>query len=139
MCPINCDITEVGKVQFCPKYTKLLETKYEAICEIQATDPTSSLNSHWKASILLQPWSVWSWMMQAVHMGDHPGKSEVVFLPMINMDPTDMSCMFSAVKFLSKQALKYSSIPVRTFDKPWWKALLIVSNSSSEELRDVVL
>jgi len=128
------DIAEIGKVniQFCTKYTKLVDTKYEALRPIVAIDPTSNLNILWKASMLLKPpWSAWSGMMQGVHDGNHPGKSEIIFLPMINMDPTDMSCIFSTLMFLCDQAAKINVTPVVTFDQPlWWKAKLIVSNKS---------
>ena len=35
----------------------------------------------------------WSGFMLLVHKGTHPGKATVVFLPMIDRDPTDMTCI----------------------------------------------
>ena len=128
------DIAEIGKVniQFCTKFTKLVGTKYEVLSPVDTIDPTFNLNILWKASMLLKPpCMAWSGMILGVHIGIHPGKSEVVFLPMINMDPTDMSCIFSTLLFLCEQATKCNVTPIVTFDQPlWWKAKLIVSNKS---------
>lgn len=62
--------------------------------------------------------------MHAIHSGEFPGESAVVFMPMMNMDPTDMSCIYSTLDFISQQAKKYEATPLVTFDQPlWWKAV----------------
>ena len=68
-------------------------------------------------------------MMQAVNNGEHPGKSSITFLPMIDMDPGDMSCKkYSTLLFVSAEASSHNVTPVVTFDQPlWWKALTIIS------------
>ena len=43
--------------------------------------------------------------MQTISKGSHPGKSSVTFLPMIDMDPTNMSCIYSTLKFVFSQAV----------------------------------
>ena len=61
-----------------------------------------------------------------VQKGDHPGNASVMFLPMLNLDPTDMSCVYSTLIFLT-------TTPVITFDQPlWWKSQIIVMNEENE-------
>ena len=49
----------------------------------------------WKVSPCLKwPRPGWSELMQMVQNGNHPGKESVVFLSMLNLDPTDMSWYF---------------------------------------------
>ena len=80
-------------------------------------------------------------MMQFVHDGDHPGKSSVMFLPMIDMNPTDVSCIYSTLMFISEQAHRYNVQPIITFDQPlWWKAFLITATEpANSDLRNIVL
>ena len=57
-------------------------------------------------------------MMQMLHRGEYPGQSSVTFLPMIDLDPNDPSCIYSTLEFVSSQAGKYDVTPVLTFDQP---------------------
>ena len=96
----------------------------------------------WKASLLLQsPRPAWSGMMQMLHDGPHPGKSSIEFLPMIDLDPCDPTCIYSTLKFVVSQAWLYDVTPVLTFDQPlYWKALTIVrSQPNDTELNRIVL
>ena len=76
-----------------------------------------------------------------ISKGSHPGKSSVTFLPMIDMDPTDMSCIYSTLKFVEAQCKRQHTTPIITFDQPlWWKAQLIVeSEPPDSELRSIIL
>ena len=80
-------------------------------------------------------------MMQLVHHGSHPGKSSVLFLPMINMNPSDITCIYSTLKFIEDHAHRHDVTPIVTFDQPlWWKALMIiVSEPDGSGLRNIVL
>jgi hypothetical protein len=52
--------------------------------------------------------------------------SNITFLPMIDLNPSDMSCLYSTLKFVSKEASHHNRTPVITFDQPlYWKALII--------------
>ena len=65
--------------------------------------------------------------------GNHPGKSSVAFLPMIDMDSGDLTCIYSTLAFVAEQANRYNVTPIVTFDQPlWWKALTIVLNEPQE-------
>ncbi|CAC5424083.1 unnamed protein product [Mytilus coruscus] len=76
-----------------------------------------------------------------VHKGEYPGKSTVSFLRMIDMSPTDMSCIYSTLTFVSNLANRYDIPPVLTFDKLlYWKALNIVQNEqANSQLKSFVL
>ena len=76
-----------------------------------------------------------------MHHGSHPGKSSVLFLPMINMNPSDITCVYSTLKFIEDHAHHHDVTPIVTFDQPlWWKALMIiVSEPDGSGLRNIVL
>jgi hypothetical protein len=57
-----------------------------------------------------------SGVSQLAAKGRYPGKTVVVFLPMIDMSSSDPSCIFSTITFVSKQANRYNSSPILTFD-----------------------
>ena len=49
--------------------------------------------------------------------GSHPEKSVVTMLPTINLDPTDMNCIYSTLVFIIKQATVLNvETPVVTFE-----------------------
>jgi len=96
----------------------------------------------WTLTPFLQwPRPGWSGFMQMVHKGTHPGKATVVFLPMIDLDPTDMTCIYSTMLFLAEQAQQNKVTPVITFDQPlWWKGQTIITNEPCDSsLKSVVL
>lgn len=64
-------------------------------------------------------------------VAEHPGKANVVFLPMIDLSASDQTCIFSTLHFIATQGSRYGFTPVVTFDQPlWWKSMMIVANSS---------
>ncbi len=83
----------------------------------------------------------WLGMMQMMHKGQHPGKASVLLLPMIDMNPSDMTCINSTLTFVCEQAKQYNITPVITFDQPlFWKALTIItSETNGSPHRDIVL
>ncbi|GFR77724.1 hypothetical protein ElyMa_002244600 [Elysia marginata] len=71
--------------------------------------------------------------MQAVSEGSFPGQSTITFLPMIDMQPTNMSCIYSTLLFASNLAAKHRVNPILTFDQPlWWKAQLILDSEPAD-------
>ena len=108
----------------------------------------SNVNKTWMLDFLCSlVWPIrslspnWSGLMQTISKGSHPGKSSVTFLPMIDMDPTNMSCIYSTLKFVEAQCKKQHTTTIITFDQPlWWKAQLIVeSEPPDSELRSIIL
>ena len=79
--------------------------------------------------------------MQCVADGEFPGKSTFTFLPMIDLNPSDPSCIYSTLHFVAEQAEKYRCMPIITFDQPlWWKATKIVDNEPvGSKIKNTVL
>lgn len=62
-----------------------------------------------------------------IHQGKTPGKSSVFFMPMIDIPPSDLSCVYTTLKFVSDHAARHGVQPILTFDQPlYWKALTII-------------
>ncbi len=121
---------------------KLPPLTYLPVRPIVADDQTCQLDVLWKTSLLLHsPSPAWSGMMQILHSGQYPGKSSVIFLPMIDFEPSDPSRIFSTLKFVATQAVKYNVTPVLTFDQPlYWKALSIIrSQTNDNDIQHIVL
>ena len=97
-----------------------------------------SLDMLWHLSYLtnsLRP--NWSGLMTDVSVGDYPGKSTIYFLPILDMDPNDPTCIYSDLLFISKQA-EFLNIEthVITFDQPLWLKALDIFNA---KLMQIVL
>ena len=96
----------------------------------------------WKLSWPLRsPRPGWSGTMQTYADGLYPGQSCLTFLPMINMEPGNLTCIYSTLHFVVSLAEKYAATPILTFDQPlWWKAMSIVENEPADSpLRSIVL
>ena len=56
-----------------------------------------------------------------------------MFLPMIDLDPSDPSCIYTTMKFVSYQARRYDATPILAFDQaPYWKALTIIHSQPDD-------
>lgn len=82
---------------------------------------------------LRSPRPGWSGTMQSINSGNHPGKAQVTFLPMIDLNPADMSCIYTTLHFISDLADHHHITPILTFDQPlWWKAKLIIDSEPQD-------
>jgi len=84
----------------------------------------------------------WSGFMQLYNKEEHdPGKASITFLPMIDMSPSDLTCINSTLHFVCQQSNKYGVTPVLTFDQPLYqKATQIVAMAEvSSPLKKTVL
>ncbi|KAG1650842.1 hypothetical protein GQR58_027696 [Nymphon striatum] len=140
------DISRIGTVNiapFMPANNGMRSMTYEELPGFTADpDPTANLDELWKVLLFVRsPRPAWSGLMQMVHTGDHPGQSSVLFLPMIDMDPGNMSCVQSTLQFICQHASRYKVTPVITFDQPlWWKALEVIeSQPVNSQIRSIVL
>ena len=89
---------------------------------------------------LRYPKPAWSGFLQMFTTGTFPGQSSTVFFPMIDLDPSNMFCIYTTLKFVIKESLRYNKTPVITFDQPlYWKSLLIVRNEQESDLNKIVL
>lgn len=101
---------------------------YDKLQQKLQANTSPNLHLVWKASLLFgTPRPAWLGFMQMVHHDPHPGKSSVMFLPMMDMNPSDVTCILATLHFICAHAKKYNVTPVVTSDQPlWWKANLIV-------------
>ena len=60
---------------------------------------------------------------------------------MIDVDPSDPSCIYTTMKVVSSQARRYDATPILTFDQPlYWKALtMFQSQPDGSDLKGMVL
>ena len=140
------DLIKIGKVniQFYNTGNSTFDSlKYQDLYEVpDVSDPTRSLEVLAK---MARPLNVkgpsWSGFMQTVQSGSYPGKSYVLFLPMIDLNPSDMTCIYSTLWYVVTQAKRLRVAPILTFDQPlYWKALKIVINEpENSDLKSVVL
>ena len=121
---------------FKPDISGLSKIIFKPIDELKTpffSPDTANINLLWHASHFfkkLRPG--WSGFMSDVTTGNHDGKADITMLPIINMDPTDMSCVYSTLMFINDQAKKLNvDTPCVTFDQPLWlKASEIVQEKS---------
>ena len=140
------NISAAGKVEIHPPSEPRLaqaEIKYNDVVVARALDPTANLDVLWKTSLLFDTMRpAWAGMMQVIHQGNHKGKSSITFLPMIDMNPSDVTCVSSTLKFVSEHAQRHNiANPIVTFDQPlWWKAFNIIQTEPADsDLRKVIL
>ena len=85
----------------------------------------------------------WCGFMQAFELAPErfPSKSAITFMPMIDLNPSDCSCIFSTLHFVCEQAQRYKTTPILTFDQPLYqKAIDIISSQeSSSPLKTMVM
>ena len=61
---------------------------------------------------------LWSGFMQAFFgIQEAIKNTTIVFLPMIDLSPTDLYCVYSSLKYAESIAKKNNQIPVITFDQ----------------------
>ena len=59
----------------------------------------------------------------------------MVFLPMIDLNPSDPTCIFSTMQFVYYQTLRYKFTPILTFDKPFFLKLSKLEKTSKSTVR----
>ena len=84
--------------------------------------------------IFKDPLPSWSGSMQFIN--SHiplkiAGKASITSLPIIDLTPSDMNCIFSTLKFVSNLAYSLGKPTIITFDQPlFWKASKIILNTA---------
>ena len=76
---------------------------------------------------------LWNGFMQKFQVkGVQPAKSDIFMLPIINMNPSDESCIYSTFSRIKNQAIEMNvQAPSVTFDQPLWlKAFEIVHSKN---------
>ena len=118
------DSVAVGKIDV--KYYKIpanialdsLKYMYNEIKDLKME------NSAWKLDFMLKvalplksSLSVRSGHMQMLQHGEYPGKLTIPFLPMIDIDPSDMTCIYSSLHFICGSFRICGTKAVITFDQ----------------------
>ena len=102
-----------------------------------------NLDVMWTVAFHLpKPQPMWSGFMQMLHHNiAHPGKSSDIFLPMIDLTPSDPTCVRSTLEYVVDHARSYNTTPVITFDQQlWWIAFMIIEAQPKESpLHQIVL
>ena len=87
------------------------------------------------ARFLKNPLPSWSGYMSKISQGDYPGVSDTQMLPIIDLDPTNLTCIFSTLSFIVKQAKHLNmKTPCVTFDLPLWIKSYEISTSSDLDI-----
>ena len=137
------DVAAVAKVDIhFDKNVERFNIKYEKLPDISIDDNSRNTDILWKLSWLLRPTTpACNGTMQLVHHGEYPGPSLINFLPMIDMDSTNESCIYSTLHFVADKAKLYGVTPVLTFDQPlWMKAQHIIdAEPSTSRSKNIVL
>ena len=69
----------------------------------------------------LNPRPNWNSFMQEVSDGSHPPKSKTVMLPIINLNLTNETCVYSTLLFIIEQSKRLGIVtPSITFDQQLW-------------------
>lgn len=71
----------------------------------------------------------WSGFMQEVFSSQQSPAANIKFLPIISLNPSDKTCLYSTLLFIEEQAKKLNIVtPCVTFDQPLWlKAIEVVN------------
>ncbi len=110
-------------------YTKLGEFSHDARNE--------KLDIMWSVSFHFpKPTPMWSGFMQMMHTHiSHHGKSSDMFLPLIDLTPSNPTCVRSTLEYVAEHARHHNVTPVLTFDQQlWWIATLVIEAQSQESL-----
>ena len=90
--------------------------QYKKLEQYDTEDPTSNVEVLWCISRSLRfPRPVWHGMMQVIHKGEHLSASSVMFLPIIYLNPSDMNCVYSTLRYISTHARRHNVAPIVTF------------------------
>ena len=71
------------------------------------------------ARFFSSPWPSWNGYMTSVSKRDHPGKASVNMPPIIDMDQTNLSCIYSTLNFITDLSKKLQKTPFVRFDQPF--------------------
>lgn len=91
---------------------------------------------------LSKPSPMWSGYMQMLHHNlPHPGKTSDIFLPLIDLPPSDPTCVRSTLEYIVDHARRCNTTPVITFDQQlWWIAYMVIkAQPSSSPLHQIIL
>ena len=117
---------------------KLLLTYRLKISDKQLED--IDLIHYFSISLRCSKPALWSGFMQAGYKGkDHPGVSSFIYLPIIDLPPTDYNCIYSTLIFLKSLADSVNRRPIITFDQPLYLKALQITTCEGSGLEEIIL
>ena len=135
------DLKKIGHVKIiAQKDPRTVKEKivYTKVGEFSRNFRNEMLDIMWSVSFhFKQQTPMWSGTMQM----PHPGKSSEIFLPIIDLTPSDPTCVCSTLEYVAEHATRHDTTPVITFDQQlWWIAyMLIESQLEDSPLHKIVL
>lgn len=123
-----------------PSATTMNKIKFERLTDEPIQ--TNMLDVLWSCSRLFgQPHPGWLGFMQTVVVGENPGKTVTSFLPMIDLNPTSHSCVYTTLKFVCEEARRLNvATPIITFDQCLWiKAMEVICSNNEGEFDNIVV
>ena len=92
---------------------------YQTFVNINTQNNSDNLDVLWKTSILFgSPIPAWSGIMYFGHHGYHPGNASVMPPPIIDMNSSDTTGIYSTMEFVTEHAWRHDDSPIITFDQP---------------------
>ena len=90
--------------------------------KVENTLPKNILHDYLHVSYFLpNPQPSWCGYMSDISTGEYPRKSTISLLPVIDVNPANITCIYSTLKFVQSQAKDpLIATPVMTFDQPLW-------------------
>ena len=69
------------------------------------------------------------------HGKSHPGKSQLFMAPIINLNPSDENCIYTALLFIQRQATSMNvATPSVTFGQPLWLKAYEIAKSKQLDI-----
>lgn len=145
---VNATIEDVKKVgvvklfQYSEDLEDNLSIKYTKLSPSTIADAFSKLDLLWTLSWpAVSDRPAWFGFMQNVTTGTFESKPNITYLPMIDLNSSSYTCIYSTLMFIANEARKIGSSAVCTFDQPlWWKARLIIeAEPETSPIKKIVL
>ena len=80
---------------------------------------------------------LWSGTMQAMTRGPHPKPSSFHFLPLINLQPSSIDCVYSTLVYIKEECKKMDCYPVVTFDQPLYFKAMSLTKAQDSDVSDI--
>ena len=91
-----------------------------------------SLDLFWHtARFFPRPRRSWNGHMTSVSKGDYPSKVSVNMFLIIDVDPTNLFCIYSTLNFIADISKELQTTPIVSFDKPMWLKATEILHSSN--------
>ena len=80
---------------------------------------------------------LWSGTMHAMSRVEHPKPSSFHFLPLIDLQPSNIDCVYSTLVFIKEECKKIHCYPVVTFDQPLYIKAMSLTKAQDSDVADV--